>query len=304
MLTSALMYSVRFGEKLPLPRSVQDNIARLRITPVSYKPFRPPPKHVSFKHQKQAPVDTLPENWRANLIANYVSKIRDSSDPEYHELMAILNKVTHSTVPVLVPEAVTLLRKRDHEFRLRVSTLIFNKAITQSMFASVMGDFAQGLVTEIPEIKDDLNAQVQLFPKLYDTTETLVYPKADEEGFEEKLVAWNKQKDKRRGYAKFLVQLFTRNLVSTEEVQKSLVQVLDELDLVCRQPKSDRNEENTNQFVDFMFEVAKVVPSTAESIRTVLRDKASSLLSLPRPELPSLCMRSRFKLEDALKCVQ
>jgi hypothetical protein len=73
---------------------------------------------------------------------------------------------------------------------------------------------------------------------------------------------------------------------------------------MAKQPKTEQSEENTTQYVDFLFETAKILPATAKSLRALMNLFIQTVLDIPRIELPSLNMRSRFKLEDAIKCVQ
>jgi hypothetical protein len=300
-LTVSQVYSVRFGNKLPLPQIVQDNIAKLRITAASYRPVRPPSK---FHKPHAKHVDPPFENWRMKTIATYVSKLKDKDDPDYQSICAILNKVSKTTVDPLCKEANEIIVKRDHEFRLRVATLLFNKAITELMFTGLMADCAVKFIQESPELREDILVQVNMFTKLYDINTTLTFPATDDPQHEEKVVQWMKQKDKRRGYAKFLTYLYGHNLVSEDLMMSSLEQVIGELKIVSKQPKTPQTEENTNQFVDFIFETATVLSSKGEKAKKVIRDVLEELLAIPRSELPSLILRSRFRLEDALKCVQ
>ena len=298
-LTISQVYSVRFGVKLPLPRGVQENIARLRITPVTYKPFRPAAKQV-FRPRQEPTI----ENWRVKSLTAYVSKINDKADKEYSEIMAILNKLSLQKIDPLTKEALAIMATRDAEFRLRVSALLFDKAITESMFASLMADFALRLVTTIPDIKEDLVTQLAMFPKLYNTSDTLTYPMTSEPGYDDKVVLWMKQKDKRRGYAKFVTQLFVRELVSEEFMSKTIESVISDLRESAIQAKTEQTEENTTQYVDFLFESAKVLPRTAKALNARIKEDILAILAAPKPSLPSLCMRSRFRIEDTLKCVQ
>jgi hypothetical protein len=300
-LTSVQVYSVRFGNKLSLPKSVQDNIAKLRIVPVAFKPFRQPPqKHLPFR-QKQA---SLPENWREKAISDYVSKLKDKGDPDYYEVFAILNKLAPANMEKLSTETIAILGKRDEQFRLRVSTLMFNKAITEPLFSSVIADFAKILVEKAPEIVEDLHTQILLFPKLYDTAETIVYPTNGDPDFDNKVIKWFGQKEKRRGYSKFMTQLFVRSLVSQEVIHNSIKHVVDDMNDTASQKHSSMTEENTTHLVDFLFECGKALPVSSVELRKLLHTSATVCLQRPRPELPSLCMRSRFKLEDLAKCVQ
>jgi hypothetical protein len=298
-LTISQVYSVRFGVKLPLPRGVQENIARLRITPVTYKPFRPAAKQV-FRPRQEPTI----ENWRIKSLTAYVSKINDKADKEYSEIMAILNKLSLQKIDPLTKEALAIMATRDAEFRLRVSALLFDKAITESMFASLMADFALRLVVTIPDIREDLTTQLAMFPKLYNTNDTLTYPVSSEPGYDDKVILWMKQKDKRRGYAKFVTQLFVRELVSEEFMSKTIESVISDLRESAAQVKTEQTEENTTQYVDFLFESAKVLPRSAKALNARIKEDILAILAAPKPSLPSLCMRSRFRIEDTLKCVQ
>lgn len=306
-LTIAQVYSVRFGNKLPLPGIVQDNIARLRITAAAYKPVRHPPKHhhhSKHHHHKYEPPSISSENWRIKSLAGYVSRIKDNDDPDYHNVFSILNKVSASTLNSLTEEAKQIIAKRDQEFRLRVSTLLFNKAISESMFANVMADFAKILNDANNEIREDLILQASMFPKLYDINTTLTYPSTTDPDYTDKVVLWMKQKDKRRGYAKFLTQLFIRDLITEELMISSIENVISELKIISKQPRTEQTDENTTQFVDFLFESSKLLPVTSTALRNIVKTSLTELLAIPRSDVPSLGMRSRFRLEDALKCVQ
>jgi hypothetical protein len=295
-LTVAQVYGVRFAEKLSLPKIVQDNIAKLRITPVAFKPYRPPVK---------APYRAKPaENWRENALVEAVRRVKERDDPEYDEVFGSLNKIAPRTLDKLSEKVVTNIKKRDDIFRLRVTTLLFDMAISQSGYAVLMADCAKKLVTDIPDVRDDLLVQTKMFPKLYNMTETLTYPSSEEVGFADKVVEWMKLKDKRRGYAKFVTQLFVRELVGEQTVGECMTHVSADLTGMAKQPKTEQSEENTTQYVDFLFETAKILPSSAKDLRSLMNTFIQSVLDIPRPDLPSLNMRSRFKLEDALKCVQ
>jgi hypothetical protein len=299
-LTISQVYSVRFGAKLPLPRIVQDNIAKLRITPVLYKPFRP--AKPTFKPTRHEPSI---ENWRMKSITKYVSKIKDdNTDADYSEIVAIFNKLSAQRFQDLVNRAIEILRKRDEEFRLRTCTLLFNKAITESIFASLMADCALSICNAIPDAREDLHLQLLMFPKLYSVGDTLVYPSSNEEGFEDRVATWMSQKNKRRGYAKFVTQLFTRDLIEEEFISNTINSVFEDLSESGRQQKSEATEENTTQYVDFLYETSRILPKTARTLNGILQEGVQSILGCPRLDFPSLCMRSRFRLEDILKCVQ
>jgi hypothetical protein len=294
-LTTDQVYGARFGPKLPLPKIVQDNIASLRITPVPFKAYRAPPR----AYQKKAP-----DNWRQNALVESVRRVKERDDPEYDDVFSSLNKISSRTLDKLSEKIVTNIKKRDDIFRLRVTTLLFDMAISQSSYAMLMADCAKKLANDISEIRDDLTIQTEMFPKLYNMNETLTYPSSEEIGYADKVVEWMKLKDKRRGYAKFMTQLFVRELVEEQTVGECMTHVAADLVAMAKQEKSEQSEENTTQYVDFLFETAKILPATAKDLRTLMAGFIKSVLDVPRAELPSLNMRSRFKLEDGMKCVQ
>lgn len=296
-ITSALIYSLRFAPKLAIPPAIQANIAKLRLVPAAYRPIRAAVRHPRARRAE-------PDNWREHVLKDFVKRIREVEDSDYDTVFETFNKVAPATVTKLSHEVIQRLQTRDDSFRLRVTTLLFDKAISQSFFAGVMADMARELHTAIPAVADDLETHVKLFHVLYDMRTTAVYPSADEEGFEEKVVAWAKQKNTRRGYARFLTHLYVRTLVSAQPLHSAVDSVLADLEeTVCR-PLTPQTEENVTQFADFLFEIANLLPKEAVELRGLLTTKLKALLARPRPELPSLNMRSRFKLEDTIKRVQ
>ncbi len=68
--------------------------------------------------------------------------------------------------------------------------------------------------------------------------------------------------------------------------------VVNDLKDTIRLTKTSTNEEHVDALVRFLAAVAPKV-----SIKSVLTE----ILQLPRPETPSLNMKSRFKLEDSAK---
>jgi len=302
-LSSTIMYELRSCQKLALPQSVQDNIARLRITPMSYRPIRPPPKfYGGGAPSKPSPIDD--ENWRKNVIKNSLRKVKEHDDPEYAQAFTILNKLSSINFEKLVEELLIILKKRNEEFRIRFVTLVFNKSINEKLFATTMAACIHRLSKEIPDIKKDILEQIDLFPKLYDMNETITFPSREDSEFDDKVKLWVEQKEKRRGYSKFMSCLFINQIVSEDLMFESLKLIIDDLNLIARQPKNSQTEENTNQCIDFLFENAKLLPSQSIKLREFLKTCLEEFIKVPRPELPSLSMRSRFKVEDILKCVQ
>ena len=276
MATLVEMYALR-SCVIALPHSVTDAISKLRRSPMAFKPF-----HKPSRRPKQV------ENWREKLLVDMVRKVREREDPEYSEIFAIFNKITKSSLEKLSGQAVEFMKKRDDIFRMRVCTLLFDKAITNHSFASVMADCALIISNSFPELIDDLETQIAMFDTLYDMTETLTCTN-------DNLIEWTKQKERRRGYAKFVMELNIRGLVPEESVQKGVADMLVELTTLLSQDKSEQNDENIHQCAVFLYETGKLLTST--SSRTLLNGGIQKVLGMKMP------MKSKFKLEDALKLV-
>jgi hypothetical protein len=293
---ASMIYSFRDMAKLPLPQIVQDNIARLRITPMFFKPFHKP-SNKTFHPKKPAT-----DNWRERMLIDIVRRVKEREDPEYSDIFSIFNKITVSSMDKLSKDAIELIQKRDEQFRLRIATLLFDKAITQHAYASVMAESARIITVAIPDMREDIQAQVQMFPKLYNMNETLTFPSGSDADFDNKVIEWTNQKEKRRGYAKFMMELSLRSLVSDECVKSGLQDVINELNDVSKQPRTAQTEENVGQYAMFLYETAKL--SKSLSLRMFLATSIKRILATDKTEVPSLNMRSRFKLEDAFKLVQ
>ena len=126
-LVAEEVYKVRLCPKLALPQSVQDNIARLRITPVAFKSMRPPPKFYGGRERISVRPSSQDENWRKKIIAEFIRKVKEHDDIEYAEAFAILNKLAPANFDKLTQDLITLIEKRDESFRIRIVTLLFNK---------------------------------------------------------------------------------------------------------------------------------------------------------------------------------
>lgn len=300
-LTVVDIYNVRFGNKLPLPRSVQDKISKLRITPVAYKPVR---SFVRNPHRHRS-VATSSENWREKALVEMVQRVRERDDPEFKDIFSIINKITMPSVDKLSHDMIEIIQKQDETFRLRVTTLLFDKAIVLGTYSKVMAECAYRLNMVIPEIADDLQAQIAMFPRLYDMTDTITYPEAADPEFDNKVIAWTSQKNKRRGYARFMMELFAKELIPEVLVRNAFEQVMRELNESARYPSSELTTENTTQFVEFAFECSKIAKG---EYRECIREAIQSVLSVPKEQFkatyPSMNMKSKFKLEDALKLVE
>lgn len=297
-ITIDMCYAVRIGFELPLPQVVKDSFKILRITPPIYKPIKRIPKNGHFR--RNISLASTSKNWRESALKELkIKKIEKGEDLEYSKVVGLFNKISAGNVVHLSIEIINCIESRDEEFRLRVSTLLFDKAITQPLFAGVMAECALLISKEVPEIVEDLDAQVGMFTTLYNMDETITIDVSNTiDPQDPVLIQWTKQKEKRRGYARFMIELFDRKLINENHVKTSLEQIVLELNTTARLAKTALTEENVTQFVEFIFEVSKKAEGL---LNEYLKTTISEFLKIPKTEIPSLNMRCKFKLEDALK---
>lgn len=290
------IYSLRSCQKLTLPKVIQDSIAKLRIVPSTYRP----PRIVS--HHKPANRRTTggtSENWRENALVDIVRRVKERDDPEYAEIFSIFNKIVKSNVDKMSIDIVALIQKRDNdEFRLRVVTLLFDKAITQPGISGIMAICAKNICDSIPEVIEDLQIQIHMFPAIYDMNQTIVFPNSTNAEFEEKVIQWMKQKDKRRGFAKFLTNMFVHGLVTQETIIISINQIIADLQEIVVIQKTSQSEENVGQLVEYLHETVSIIPKQYSVIRDLVKTVVKNIRAIPKEKSPSLNMRCRFKLDE------
>jgi hypothetical protein len=281
----ATIYAAR---ALPRPSASDEILALISKLKISFKPtFRRP-----YAGRKVVSHGGPPDNWREAALVDAVRKVREKDDPDYSEISASINKLSKANYTKLMTDVLERLKKRDEPFRLRVTTLLFDRAVQQTFFAPMMADAYKDIAAAQPEALQDLATQTTMFDTLYDTTNVTVLPSSTDAGFDAAVIAWTKQKETKRGFAVYVAELYSRGLVPEETMTFFLTTVLDELGVSIRAPKTPHAEEHVDALVRFLFAVAAKLP---------IRVRLQALLAIPKSEVPSLSMKSRFKLDDAAK---
>lgn len=108
----------------------------------------------------------LPDNWREKALKDTHRKVREKDDADYEAIITSVNKLSKSNLEEHAKNTMTILSTRDEMFRLRVSTLLFDRGIQQCFFAPIIADFIARLAVPCPQIKEDIQAQVQMFDTL------------------------------------------------------------------------------------------------------------------------------------------
>lgn len=282
-LTISSIYALRPSVKQPLPESVIEIFSKLRT---SFRPiFRRPPR-------REAP-PAEPVNWRQNVLVETLRKVREKDDPDYDEINAAINKLSKPTYSKLCEMITLKLAARDAMFRLRVTTLLFDRGIRQNFYASLLADLYSDIVKLQEDARHDLETQVAMFDSLYDMSAVTIVPSSSDAGFDDALIAWTKQKETKRGFAVYTSELYSRGLIPETTMSTFVSTIVDDLRESIVQKKTPPVEEHVDHLVRFL---AAVAPKVKE-----VKPKVAEILKLPRAETPSLSMKSRFKLEDSVK---
>jgi hypothetical protein len=281
-LTVSSIYALRPSVKQPLPDSVIEVFSKLRT---SFRPvFRRPPR-------REPPTEAA--NWRQNVLVETLRKVREKDDADYDEINAAINKLSKPTYSKLTDMIKTKLAARDAMFRLRVTTLLFDRGIRQNFYASMLADLYSDIVQLSEDARQDLMTQVSMFDALYDTSAVTIVPSSTDSGFDAALIAWTKQKETKRGFAVYTSELYSRGLIPEATMSVFVSTVVDDLRETIGHTKTPPVEEHVDHLVRFL---AAVAPKVKE-----VKPKVAEILTIPRTDTPSLTMKSRFKLEDVTK---
>lgn len=279
------IYAVRNEPRNELDNSILDLISNLKIS------TRPPNKK---PHNRRRQNREEPENWRDNVLMDIVRKVREKDDVDYEFVHNAINRITKELYNDITTKISEKIEARDDAFRLRVTTLLFDTSVRQplSFFAPLLADLYQDIAREHPDALDDLKTQIAIFDTLYETSEGIVIPPSSDPGFDEAVRKWTKQKDLKRGFAIYISELYNRELIKEDTMMAMVNAVCADFKETIRLPKTPTTEQHAEALALFICATAKKVP---------MKEYLETLLKIPRPEVPSLNMKSRFKLEDAMK---
>lgn len=298
LLSTSIMYSFKNKHLLDLPAGVMASISAMQVSPVAPVFIRKPNAGGRKPIKKTAEND---DNWRREFIAELKAKPRDKDDPDYEKIIGLINKVVSST---LIEKTKTISetignRTDDNGFRMRVVNFVFDRGVSMPFYAKLLADMLVLLSNEIPAVHEDLQIYCSLdtFNKMFDQSKTIAFPDSSQPDFEDKVCAWNKQKELKRGFGVFAAELHTRKLIPDSLLHEAAGVVLSDLEENIRKPKNETISESVDQTVTFMVEMSKLFGKET----MLLSNKASDILKIPRSESTCLSMRSRFKLEDCVR---
>ena len=275
------IYNAKHLPRNPLPQEVLDTIAKLKIT------FRPSYRR---SHQRRRDHNENAE-WRKVLISDIVNKLKEKDDVDYSYVSSCINKITKSNYEKLLEEILGRMEKRDDEFRLRVTTLLFDRGIRLPLFAPVMAELYKDITKAYPDALKDLTTQITMFDKLYDINTTVLVEKNTSD-FNDSIIAWTKQKELKKGFTIYIVELYKQELVDFELMNTFVKFILDDFYETIKLTKTETHIEHVDTLVRSIVIIAKTIP-----LKVILTE----IKNLPRDQTPSLSMKSRFAIEDAAK---
>ena len=303
-----LIYSLRNVNLLEVPKSILDIVAAMQLTPVE-QVYTKKPQYK--KHSGGGGGGGRAErdpSWRQALLVEMKRTEFKHDDPDFEAAITITNRVASATIVPASAEMLAILTKRgdDEAFRLRLITMLFDRGVSMPFFSKLIANMFEILYKDLPVIKEDLHfsCSVDSFNKMFDMSEVLVCPSTEDPDYDDKLCAWNKKKEIRRGFGMFVTELHIRGLVDEDIILGAIKSSMDELDDMIRKPADKALSEAVDQHVTFLFESAKVLSARfgkTHQIVKMLAAKGAEIYKIPKPDTPCLGMRSRFKLDDISK---
>lgn len=302
-MTPETLYALKNTNLLPLPKMVADVISSFHRVQVPQGFVKKSRVH---RLQRKSHADMVAD-WRVAALTDVRRRVKEKDDPEYAEMFSILNKLSKQTFEKLSSQVLVLLQKRsaDPLFRLRVVTLIFTKSIDQQawhdLYASLLKKIADAHPPEADGgesvICDDLRVSCNLesFSKLY-SEDAIVLPPGDDPSFDEMVIQWTKQKNRRRGFMVIMTDLYKLELVDETLMKDAMDVLLSDIQETSHCPRTPEMEEYVAQLIATLYEMVSSLKGNP--IVTPVKMVVSRLLSNP---MPSLTMRSKFKLEDVSK---
>lgn len=295
-------YETTMTEMLEIPDGIRMIIAGMEALPVAPVYVRRAPAAGAGRAQARvAPVSAADAeaSWRRSTIHAIRNAPRKKDDADYEKIISIVNKIVDKTLADKTAEVVGILGARDGEFRMRVVNFIFDRGVRTPFYAKLLASLIKGLGAAIPAVDEDIAifCSVETFNVMFGG-EIIPYPKSSDEAYSDKVCAWHKHREVRRGFGVFALELFTQGIVSEEMITDSIKTAIDDLEeAVCNEDAAVKTEmvERADQIVNFMTEVVKVVGNH------IIKTQIEKILTIPKATAKCLGMRSRFRLEDLLK---
>ena len=228
------------------------------------------------------------------MLKDMVRKVREKDDKDYEFVHNGINRITKELYNDITTQLLEKIQIREDSFRLRITTLLFDTSVRQPFFAPLLANLYQDIIRENPEASEDLMTQLHMFDTLYDINKNLnvSIPPITDPGYGEAIRVWNKEKEIKRGFAVYLTELYARELIKEELMMEMVNKILTDLNESIRFQKSEDVQNHVDALVRFIFAVAS---------KLTLKASIEEILKIPRPEVPCLNMKSRFKLEDSAK---
>ena len=301
LMTPATLLSLRDTiTLLALPASVQDTIASLQLAPVQQGFVKKPKFQKPARRPAVAGADTT-ENWRVEAILAARQRHRDVADVDYAEVFAALNKLAKANYEKLSGQILEILVKRgaDNDFRLRVVTLVFGKGTENAIYSDLFANLLIAMRDAHEDVAEDLThvCNIDTWRALY-AEDIIVLPSSTEPGFSDAVVKWTKQKDRRRGFSRFMTELYIREMIDGECMKAAIQTTLDDLQESVAAQKTPQTEEYVNQLSTFVFDTAKALKG--KDIATPIKDVTAQIVANAKT-YPCLPMRAKFKIDDASK---
>lgn len=221
-------------------------------------------------------------------------KVRITDNATRDKATSILNKISGASYDRLKLELAAILEEFPDDVPLisNIAETMFSLGSRSAVLAPIYGRLINELDNQLL-----MNITIKTY-QAYLETFKVPFRNIDPNTEYDAFCAQNKQKSERRGFATFIVELHRLRILKADDVQKVADGLLEMLRADAR--ASNTNQDQVQEYVECMFAMAGNLPPTSGVKKSILA-ACKDILALPRPDLPGLSMRSRFRLQDIVE---
>lgn len=235
--------------------------------------------------------------WRASSDASDPAmqrKVRITDNATRDKATSILNKISKASYDGMKVQLAAILEEFPDDVPLitNIAETMFSLASRSSVLAPIYARLIQELDNQLL-----MNITIKTY-QAYLETFKVPFKHIDPNTEYDAFCAQNKQKSERRGFATFIVELHRVRVLQTGDVQKVSDGLVEMLQADARASAS--NQEQVQEYVECLFGIAGSLPPTSPVKKRIL-GHCKDILTIPKPDLPGLSMRSRFRLQDIVE---
>lgn len=247
------------------------------------------------KHWGSWSGDRRNDGWRdsAHPSAPVPRRVRVTDNATRDQAKGILNKISNQTYDKLKDDLAAILEEFPDDVPLVscVAETMFHLGSMSPIFAPLYARMVADLDNQL--LMNITIKTYQQYLEKFKTPFKQVNPEEDYDGF----CKQNVVKAQRRGFARFIVELYKIRTLKEEDV----LRVTDGLlEMLRADAAMVGTQDQVQEYVECLFSICCSLTANTPVKKAVLSE-CRVILALPKPSLPGLSMRSRFRMQDIVE---